>query len=44
MYLDGQAGSVDVGELLTTSGAVGPALIQPYLTALGENIGPGKTP
>jgi len=43
VYLEGRAGSVDVQELLTTSGAAGPALIQPFLTALRKNVGPGNT-
>jgi lipid-binding SYLF domain-containing protein len=41
VYLDGQAGKVDVQDLLTTSGMYGPALIQPYLKALARHIGPG---
>jgi len=36
VYLEGRAGSVDVQELLTTSGAA-------FLTALRKNVGPGNT-
>lgn len=42
VYLEGRSGSVDVQELLTTSGAAGPALVQPFLTALQQKIGRGN--
>jgi lipid-binding SYLF domain-containing protein len=41
-YLEGRAGSVDVQELLTTGGAAGPALIQPFLAALRKHVGQGN--
>src|SRR6266853_619673 len=42
VYQEGRGGNVDVQELLTTSGAKGPALIQPFLTSLRQNIGQGN--
>lgn len=41
VYQDGQPGNVDVQELLRTSGTMGPALIEPYLVSLRNNVGPG---
>jgi SH3 domain-containing YSC84-like protein 1 len=39
VYRAGRPGNVDVQELLSTSGAGGPELIQPFLKSLRHNIG-----
>ena len=42
VYQDGRPGNVDVQELLSTSGTTGPALIEPFLASLRDNIGAGR--
>jgi lipid-binding SYLF domain-containing protein len=42
VYGKGGTGNVDVQELLSTSGATGPELIQPFLASLRQNIGQGN--
>jgi len=41
-YGAGPKGSADAQDLLTTAGTKGPGLIQPFLTSLRHNIGPGS--